>query len=26
VSNALIAKGFDPVYKDWDKEFQVESL
>lgn len=22
VSNALIAKGFDPVYKDWDKEFQ----
>lgn len=23
VSNALIAKGFDPVYKDWDKEFQV---
>lgn len=25
VSNALIAKGFDPVYKDWDKEFQVTS-
>ena len=24
VSNALVAKGFDPVYKDWDKEFQVE--
>ena len=23
VSNALIAKGFDPVYKDWDKEFQL---
>ena len=23
VSNALIARGFDPVYKDWDKEFQV---
>lgn len=23
VSDALIAKGFDPVYKDWDKEFQV---
>jgi 2-iminoacetate synthase len=22
VSNALVAKGFDPVYKDWDKEFQ----
>ncbi|MDW7773709.1 MAG: 2-iminoacetate synthase ThiH [Desulfobulbaceae bacterium] len=22
VSSALIAKGFDPVYKDWDKEFQ----
>jgi 2-iminoacetate synthase len=22
VSDALIAKGFDPVYKDWDKEFQ----
>ena len=22
VSNALIAKGFDPVYKDWDIEFQ----
>jgi 2-iminoacetate synthase len=26
VGNALIAKGFDPVYKDWDREFQVESL
>lgn len=26
VSDALIAKGFDPVYKDWDKEFQVTSL
>lgn len=26
VSNALIAKGFDPVYKDWDKEFQLSSL
>ena len=26
VSNALIAKGFDPVYKDWDREFQVGSL
>ena len=26
VSEALIAKGFDPVYKDWDREFQVESL
>jgi 2-iminoacetate synthase len=25
VSNALIAKGFDPVYKDWDREFQVTS-
>lgn len=25
VSNALIAKGFDPVYKDWDKEFQLSS-
>ena len=25
VSNALIAKGLDPVYKDWDKEFQVVS-
>jgi 2-iminoacetate synthase len=23
VSNALIAKGFDPVYKDWDREFQI---
>jgi len=23
VSNALVAKGFDPVYKDWDREFQV---
>jgi 2-iminoacetate synthase len=22
VSNALIAKGNDPVYKDWDREFQ----
>ena len=22
VSSALIAKGFDPVYKDWDREFQ----
>ena len=25
VSNALIAKGFDPVYKDWDKEFRMET-
>ena len=25
VSNALIAKGFDPVYKDWDREFQKSS-
>jgi 2-iminoacetate synthase len=25
VSNALIAKGLDPVYKDWDKEFQISS-
>jgi len=25
VSDALVAKGFDPVYKDWDKEFQVTS-
>ncbi|MDY0349725.1 MAG: 2-iminoacetate synthase ThiH [Desulfobulbaceae bacterium] len=25
VSNALIAKGFDPVYKDWDPEFQAAS-
>lgn len=25
VSDALIAKGFDPVYKDWDREFQVTS-
>ncbi|MHB8790946.1 MAG: 2-iminoacetate synthase ThiH [Desulfobulbaceae bacterium] len=23
VSNALIAKGNDPVYKDWDREFQA---
>jgi 2-iminoacetate synthase len=26
VSNALIAKGFDPVYKDWDREFQLTSF
>lgn len=26
VSDALIARGFDPVYKDWDREFQVPGL
>ena len=26
VSADLAARGFDPVYKDWDKEFQEESL
>ncbi len=26
VCAAIRAKGFDPVYKDWDSEFQAESL